>query len=320
MSDKLTLLDIAKLNGNDALVGLVEENLQYSPEAQMFPARTIRGTNYRTVLRTGFPTTGFRSANDGVDPSKSTFRNALVEAYIFGGRIEVDKAVADAHEDGAEAYQALEASGVMQSALRKLGSQVWYGTANDGKGFPGLKDFTKFGTETDYGDALTIDAGGTTAGTASSVYAVKFGPQDVQMVVGREGVIDLPDFRVGDIKGANDKALTGFISELTAWVGLQCFNQNSVRRIANLTADSGKGLTDVLLAALMETYPVGIRPDAIFMSRRSRSQLQASRTVVLHGVGTTRPDQPAIAPLPTSYEGIPIIATDSILNTDAIES
>ena len=49
----ITLLDIAKLNGNDAVVGLIEENQTYAPELSVFPARTIKGTQYQTGIRTG---------------------------------------------------------------------------------------------------------------------------------------------------------------------------------------------------------------------------------------------------------------------------
>ncbi len=317
---KQTLLDIAKQNGNDAVVGLIEENIKYSPEVEVIPARTVRGTSYRTVVRTGLPTTGFRSANDGFAPSKSKFRNELIQAYIFGGRIEVDKAVADAHEDGAEAWQATEASGVMMSAMRSLGDQVFYGTSTDAKGFPGLKAFTPFGGTTNSSDAQTIDAGGTTASTASSVYGVNFGTQDVQMIVGREGAIDLPDFMVESITGNNGQKHLGYVSEIVSWVGMQIGNDNAVRRLLNLTEDSGKGLTDDLMAKLLETYPVGYTPDAFFLSRRSRRQLQVSRTVTLFGNGRSRPNQPNVAPLPTEYDGVPFVVTDSIKNTDAIES
>ena len=56
------------------------------------------------------------------------------------------------------------------------------------------------------------------------------------------------------------------------------------------------------------------------MSRRSRRQLQVSRTVTLFGNGSTKPSGglATVAPIPTEYDGIPIIATDSILNTEAI--
>lgn len=316
----LTMLDVAKLTGNDSTVGLIEENIKYSPEVALFPFRTIKGTSYKTGIRTALPTTAFRSANEGQTPSKSTFKQMLIEAFIFGGQIEVDKAVADAHEDGPAALQTIEASGVMQSGMRNIGSQIWYGVTQDAKGFPGLKAATAFGSTTLAGDAIVTDATGTTATTASSVYAVKFGPQDIQLIGGNNKAWQLDEFTVQQIVAANNGKLTAYVAGLNAWIGMQIGNENCVRRICNLTADSGKGLTDALLATMLATFPVGHVPDAIFMSRRSRRQLQASRTVTLQGNAKVRPDQPTIAPIPTEYEGVPIIATDSILNTDAIES
>lgn len=316
----LTMLDVAKLTGNDPVVGLVEENLKFSPEVGLFPFRTIRGTSYKTGIRTGLPTVAFRSANEGQTPSKSTFRQMLIEAFIAGGQIEVDKAVADANEDGPAALQAQEASGVMQAAMRTIGSQIWYGVTNDAKGFPGLKAATPFGGTTLAGDALTVDAVGTTANTASSVYAVKFGPKDITLIGGNNKAWQLDPFTVQQIVAANNGKMTAYVAGLTAWIGLQIGHENCVRRLANITADSTKTCTDAKLAALLATFPVGHVPDAIFMSRRSRSQLQASRTVVLQATGTTRTNQPNIAPIPTEYDGVPIIATDSILNTDAIEA
>ena len=41
------LLDIAKLTGNDTVVGLIEENQTVAPDVMSFPARTIRGTSYK---------------------------------------------------------------------------------------------------------------------------------------------------------------------------------------------------------------------------------------------------------------------------------
>lgn len=316
----LTMLDIAKLTGNDPTVGLIEENLKYSPEAALFPFRTIRGTSYKTGIRTGLPTTAFRLANEGQTPSKSTFVQRVIEAYIFGGQIEVDKAVADASEDGVAALQALEASGVMQSAMRALGSQCWYGLTQDAKGFPGLKAATPFGTSTLAGDPLTINAAGTTATTASSVYAVKFGPKDITLIGGNNKAWQLDEFTVQQIVAANSGKMMAYVAGLQSWLGMQVGHENCVRRIANITADSTKTLSDSLLAQLLASFPVGYLPDAIFMSRRSRTQLQTSRTVVLQGQGKNRPDQPVVAPIPTEYDGVPIHATDSILNTDAIEA
>lgn len=315
-----TLLDIAKLNGNDQVVGLIEENLSSAPELSIFPSRTIKGTTYTTGVRTGLPTVSFRDANAGVAPSKSTFKKNLVECFILSSLIKADKAVADAYEDGAEAWKLIEGSGVMKAALQRIGLQTWYGVSSDAKGFAGFKAMLTAGGTTAAGDALTINAAGTTSSTASSVYAVKFGDQDAQFVFGQNSALTLGDWRVETVFDSDGKGFEAYVAALTAWAGLQIGNENCARRIYNLTADSGKGLTDSLLAQLIATFPVGVRPDAIFGSRRSIAQLQAARSVSLYGTGTTRPNQPGVAPYPTDFEGIKIIATDSILNTDAIGS
>ena len=317
---RLNMLDVAKLRGNDATVGLIEANIKAAPEAELFPFRTIRGTSYKTGIRTGLPTVGFRNANEGQTPTKSTFEQKIIEAFIFGGQNEIDKAVADADERGAEYLKALEASGVTLAAMRAIGSQIWYGTTQDAKGFPGLKAATVFGGTTQNGDPLTINATGSTASTASSVYAVKFGEQDVTLIGGNDSAFTLGEWMIQQIVTSGTAKMTAHVNALTAWIGLQVAHENCVRRICNLTAQTGKGLTDPLLALLLDSFPIGFKPDAIFMSRRSRSQLQASRTVALYGQGPTRPNQPTIAPIPTEYDGIPLVASDSILNTDAIES
>jgi len=60
---------------------------------------------------------------------------------------------------------------------------------------------------------------------------------------------------------------------------------------------------------MLHTFAAGIVPDAIFMTRRSRGQLQKSRAA-LNTIGMRE--------VPVEYEGIPIITTDNILNTEAV--
>lgn len=308
-----TLLDIAKLNGNDAVVGLIEENLTYAPELSVFPSRTIKGTQYKTVVRTGLPTTGFRSANEGQTPSKSTYENRLVECQIFGGPLIVDKAVAAASEDGPEVFKANEASGVMRSALINLGKQIWYGTAADSKGFPGLQALVD--------STMTIDAGGTTATTGSSIYAVCFGPKLAQLVFGQGLPFSMSDWVdqliAGSTAGTYYEAHT---SGLTAWAGLQAVDKYCVARAKDATEDASKGVTDALLAKLLAKFPVGYVPSAFFMTRRSRSQLQTARTVAIQSLVGQKPtpDLQSIAPLPTSFENIPIIATDCLSDVEVL--
>jgi len=302
----LTLLDLARLNGKDSVVGLIEENLSAAPEIANIPARTIRGTSYKTSLRVSYPGVGFRAANAATTPTASVFEAKLVECFILSGIVQVDKAVAMAYEDGPAALQAIESVGVMRSALIALGAQTYYGTVQDAKGFPGLQSIVN--------SALTFDATGSTANTGSSVYAFRRGPQDVQYVFGSNQTFDLSEWRVETLSN-----VASFIADLTAWVGLQCVNPNSVGCIKNLTTQSGKTLTDAMLAQLIALFPVGNKPDVIFMNRRSNMQLQTSRTVALYGqAGGGRPTGELVAPPPVEYQGIPIVVTDSISSTEAI--
>lgn len=312
---RLTLLDIAKLNGNDRTVGLIEENLTYAPELNVFASRQIAGTSYYTMKRTGFPTVGFTGVNEGIAASKSAYARQLHEAYVFRGAIEADLAAVAAYEGGLAELEMLEASGVAKATLIALGKQIWYGVSNDAKGFPGIKALLpKTAT-------LVVDATGTTATTASSVYGVKFGNQDVNLVFGNNSTLQLTPFRDQQLTDANGGKYAGRVSELTSWVGLQVSNVNCVGRICNLTADANKGLTDSLISQFLEKYPVGYQPDALFMSRRSRAQLQRSRSVTIFSGngGKAGANLENIAPIPTEAFGIPIVVTDSIGNTDAIE-
>jgi hypothetical protein len=296
------------MNGADKEVGLIEEVLTSAPEAEIFPFRLITGTSYPTVTRVSNPSVGFRLANEGITATKSEFVRKLVQAFIIGGRVEVDKAVGMAHEDGMESYEMIEALGVFKQTLIELGQQIWYGTTTDADGFPGIKAALPF--TAGVADGSVINATGSTATTASSVYAVKFGAQDVTLVGGLNQVPRLGDFRDETIYDANSNPIPGRVADLVGWIGLQIGSINSVRRIANVTADSGKGLTTDLLDEMLNSFPVGHRPDAIFMSRRSRLQLKKDLAT---------PERPTV-PLPTDYDGIPIYATDSIGITDAIEA
>ncbi len=311
-----TLLDIAKLNGTDQLAGLIEENLTYAPELNFFPTRAIAGTSYDTVVRTSFPSVGFRQANAGNAISKSVTRRDRVQCFIFGGAIQVDKAVAQAYDQGSAAWEMIESSGFMKAALIALGSQIWYGTTSDASGFPGIKAaIAKTAT-------TALDVAGSTATTASSVYGVKFGAQDVIMPMGNNAQLSLSEFR--DQQITLDSASTwlpGRVADLCGWVGLQLGNANCVGRICNLTAETNKTLTDAKIAQWLSQFPVGYQPDRIFMSRRSAYQLQSSRTVVLNGGATGKVNgaSEAVAPSPIEAFGIPITVTDSIGITDAIE-
>lgn len=83
------MLDLAKMNGSDKDVGLIEENLNAAPEAAILPARIIKGTSFKTLVRTAYPLTGFRQANGSTQPTKSTYVNKMFETFYYDGQMEI---------------------------------------------------------------------------------------------------------------------------------------------------------------------------------------------------------------------------------------
>jgi hypothetical protein len=298
------LLDIAKLNGSDTIVGLIEETLTYAPEVQIMPARTIRGTSYKIASRVTYPGVGFRAANEGSTPTKSEFESQLIECYILSGAVQADVAVARAYEDGEQAWKDVESVGVMRQAMIELGSQVIYGTSVDSKGFPGLQAI-----HTAFNSGLVVGAGG--SADLSSVYGINTDTQGVQLVFGAGTTFELGEWRIENV--GTGSVYPAHVANLTAWVGMQVGSKYSVGRLNSVGSNSGGGVTDGKLAELLSKYPVGYRPNYWLMNRRSAYQLQVSRsaTSVQNGVKTSSGSE-IFAPLPTESNGIPIVITDSI--------
>lgn len=310
----ITMLDLAKQNGADITVPLIEENLTFAPEMTILPARMIKGTSFTSLIRTNFPTVPFRQANGTTATVKSEYQNKIHETFYLDGQMEVDNAIAAGSDRGTDFVLTTEASGVVRGAMITLGKQVFSGISGGGDslGFPGARDIV---------DAnLVLDAGGTTASTGSSVYLVVALPGYMGLIFGNSTVLTPNEWRKQTYTDSSGNKRTVWNNSIEGWVGVEWLNKYAVVRIKKLTADSGKGLTDNLLAQAIELLPVGVRPTHIFMSRRSRRQLQVQRTVSIFGQGEALPgaNQAIIAPTPVSYEGIPIIATDSITNTEAL--
>jgi hypothetical protein len=310
MGSQNTLLDIAIMNGSDMVTGLVEETIKAVPEIAIGAARTIKGLNYRTLVRTVLPTVAFRAANAGASTSKGTYENRLFETYLLNPYWICDKAVALACEEGPAQFIAWEAQGIMESTWQYLGKQFYYGNtdtswanANDKLGCPGLLQ----GYDT---TNMEVDATGTTASTGSSAWLVRFGPRDITWVYGDNGQLALSPLREQTVLDGSSNPYTAFIQEILARPGIQFTRTYAACRIKNLTADSGKGLTDALISKALAKFPVGLPPDYLFCTRRSLQQLQASRTA------TTPTGSPA--PIPTDSFGIPVLPTDSISNTETI--
>jgi len=271
------------------------------------------GTVHSYVKQTGAPVVGFRAPNAGRDMDSSDDTKVDITLKLLDFSWSVDMAVAEAWRKGREHYVAREGLRSLRAALKKFEVQLINGTTGvgDAAGFTG---FRQASTVDALADAMVVNAAGTTAATASSVWGVRIAEDGVSGIYKGEGSsIELGDTVVQQTivnAGTDNKTFPTLYTPGIFWCGLQIGGAYDIGRICNLTNDSGKGLTDLLMSQLLEKFPVGFGPTHFVMSRRSRGQLQRSRTTY------SPTGQPAT--LPTEYEGIPIVVTDSQSDTEAL--
>lgn len=299
-SGNLTLLDLAARSNNDALVGLIEDVTTYAPEFREVLVRPKAGTTYRVGRRTALPPAGFRSANPtSLTGGKSTYVQDLKEMYFLDVPLEVDEMIVKGDDRSIGDVLTDEATGALQAAFNAIGSQFYYGTGADANGFAGLS--SQIAVDTVY-------AGGTT--NTTSAYLVDISLQGVHFVVGNDGEIALPEWTRQKVAAGN----FAHVTNLSSYIGLQVGSANSVYRVRGISLTNK--LTDELGAKALANVPLARRSNLRwFMNRNAALALQLSRSSIgqqmANGGGGG-----AFAPMPTDLGNIPIVLTDSLLDTE----
>lgn len=266
------------------------------------------GNVHKYTIYTTEPTVGFRSENAGRNMSESADTVVTLTMKILDFTWMVDQATAAGWARGKEDLIAREGARHLNAALFKMEKQIFNGVTSpgDSSGFVGWRASTYLDATT---DTMVTNAGGSTANTGSSVYLVRVGEDDVAAVTSDDIMIGET---VSQLFTVADGSYPVWATPANLWTAMQNGGAYSIGRIANLTADSGKGLTDALIATNLSNFPADRPPTYIVMNRRSLKQLQSSRTA-------TNPTG-APAPFPTESFGIPIIVTDAISSTEALIS
>jgi hypothetical protein len=268
------------------------------------------GTQHKYLKETVAPTVGFRAVGSGLNNSNSTDVEITLNLKILAASFAIEKAVADGYYKGPAEFVAREMRRQLRAAFFWGESQLFNGTgAGDANGFAGFAD-----SLTASSNQMVIKATGTTAATGSSVYAIRTNDlgRDCQFVLGNQGNVAVGETIVQRIDDGAGKHYPAYYTPVEGWCGLQLGSALSVGRLANLTADSGATLTDILITKLLSAFPASRQPNLLVMNRRSLAQLQASRTSY----------NPTGAPaeIPSQAFNIPIIVTDGIVNTEALIS
>ena len=304
----LTTTDVAHFNKTDMDI-LVSDVLDDAPFLSVLAARTVLGNTFKYTKITGNAAAGFRDVNDGVENTKSTYTSITLDLKVLDASFGVDVAAAQSDERGLEHLMAIEGLAHLRQAMAEVEQQIFYGTGNDAKGFVGFAGQSNLNN---IADAQVVNATGTTASTGSSVYLVRTGDADCQVLWGQQGVISIGERQIVERAGSVTGRFGAYYHPIVGWCGLKIGSVHSVVRIANLTEDSGKGLTDALLSRAMQIFPASRGPNYVVMNRRSLGQLQRSRTA-------TNPTG-APAPFPQEAFGVPIVVTDQINSTETLLS
>jgi len=319
MADTLTTLaELILFNSNDVNPAEITNILNAAPAlAAMHAMQSSNGTLHKFNVETGAPVVGFRAVNDGADYTAGSSTQTTVTLKYLDAKVIEDSAEAKAYKGGAEAWMDHRTMRQLRQALYVLEKQIWYGTVHgDAGGFTGIANNADYNGAS---DGQVVNAAGTTAGTGSSVFLLASVPDDsgFALVGAGDPAVSGPNinFTIGQtfeslVLGANSKSMVAMVRDAGAHLGVQVGSKYAIVRIANLTADSGKGLTDALLADAMGKFPAGLMPTMICCSRRSLTQLRKSRT-------TYNPTG-QYATLPQEFDGVPIIATDSIIDTETL--
>lgn len=309
----MTSTDVLKINNSEELVGLIEDVVKDIPEINFFAASPVQKNSYKTLALTALPSTAFRATGSYREFQTATLTNKTVECKYLDASWILEKAVAQQSDWGEDFAKALTQRAHLKSEFFTLAKQIWQGTDSDANGFTGLDaiiDAVVDGGKKEM--VVTANTGSIT--DASTVYAVRTGIDSCQLAWGSNGQFNESDVREQLLTTKESAKTSGawfYAQDLGGWVGLQVTSKYAAGKITGLSATNTKqGLNDDLLYELVERFPVGMKPDGLFMSRRSFSQLRQSRTAY-NAIG-------APAPYVQEFEGIPIYVTDAIPDNGTI--
>lgn len=304
------MLDIAKRTGSDAVVGLIEDATNYAPEFSLIPATPKAGTSYKVTRRTALPTAAFRDGNTGVTIGKSNYTQETKSMHFLDCQLQLDEAIVKGDDGSIGDLLTHESQGALQASIQTIGTQLYYGTSADAKGFVGLVSQS----------VGKWPAGGTT--NTTSAFLVWLNEQGVRFVVGNDGEIAMPEWMR---QASNPTATTQkmvWVTNISSYIGLQVGSSSSVWRVSGI--DSTNKLTDARGAGLISKVPLNRRNGLRwFINRTAAYTLMQSRAVAGY-IASTSAGSPTqeiagnrvfsedLAPL----AGVPITVTDSLVDTE----
>lgn len=356
-----TAAQIAQVRQTPFSAGLIMAIADAHPLFNAFDFRTVDGYDFLSLALVSRPNAAnFAKYGEGFEHTAAVYELRKFSTSLVGGIVKCECITEERwnRENSAIDWDwfDIETEEKFKESIMNIERQMILGRANNADGFPGAKELTPFisgntitmtenGAKYGYVRSV-LNAGGSTADTASSVYSFVFGEKDCQGILGGgatsgeflrvdEPTIEMlaPDpvnaptklsrHRVAQMSGHVGMAVAGFSQETE---GQTIPVQFGLRRLANLTEQTGYKLTDAHMTKLSRMHGTGKRPNLYAMSERSGEQLAASRAATAinfnMGIGDAATMQSNTFPdPPDNWRGTPIVYVDPdvIVDTDAIE-
>lgn len=308
--DYLDLAHMLKVNDANLSDAEISEVFEQAPvAARLFSQESSNGEYHKFIKYDTAPTVGFRDINDGLENTQSNDTVVSTQLTLLDASFAVDSALADLYKNGRTAYVQMEAKRHLATAMFGLEKQFIYGTTSPGNssGFAGIMSLL--------GASLlggrVQNAGSSTANEQTSVYFVNTGFNKISALY-KADQIQIGETREQRMAGSTGW-YTGLWTPIQGWYGLQLASVECVARICNIHPTSNSGanaLTDDMIYNTLAQFRGGYKPDFMVMSRAALNMLRKSRTAT-NATG-------APAPVPTEVEGVPIIVSEAISNTEAV--
>lgn len=271
------------------------------------------GTQHKYLKQTTASSAAFRAALDGATKTASADTLVTDILKIIDGSFDTDVALANSYKGGKDAWLQLELGRTMRQIMATMEKQIFYGTGADANGFAGLVDDGQLDA---LNDPMVVTAGGSNASTQTSCFILRHGQNDVSFILGNNGQFVVEEEpTVIQKAGSASGTFPAYYVPVTGYGGFQIGSAYSAARIANIECNdltSTSAFTDDHIYAALSKFPAGRQPNVIVMNRNALRLLRQSRT------STNATGAPA--PRPIDVEGIPIVVTDQILSTEAVET
>jgi len=310
-----TLAGLVQLNDKNLADLNVSDLLDGAPLLNAINAQTAsNGTEHKYLKQTTASSAAFRDALDGATKTASADTLVTVTLKILDATFDTDIALADAYKSGRDAWLQLELLRSLKQTFAHVEKQMFYGAASPGdtKGFAGLRDNAQLDA---IADTMVSNAGGSNVATQTSCYLLRHGMDDCSMILGNEGQIVVEDEpTIIQKAGSGSGYYPALYVPVTGYLGFQIGSAYSAARIANIECNdltSTSAFDDEKIAAALSLFPASKMPNVCVMNRNALQLLRRSR-------GAYSPTG-APAPFPTEVFGVPIVVTDGLVSTEAVE-